>query len=92
MAPAARQYGQWVNFVITPGNVSDNNAGLLIELLRGLKGQCFGDRGYLTKLFAEFYQQGLHIVTKVRPGMKNVLMPPQCHEHRPGGDDRLLLL
>lgn len=69
------QYGQLVNFVITPGNVSDNNAGLLTELLDGLKGQCFGDRGYLTKLFAEFYQQGLHIVTKVRRGMKNALMP-----------------
>jgi hypothetical protein len=69
------QYGQLVNFAVTPGNVSDNNAGLLTELLDGLKGQCFGDRGYLTKLFAEFYQQGLHIVTKIRRGMKNALMP-----------------
>jgi hypothetical protein len=69
------QYGQLVNFVITPGNVADNNGSLLIELLEGLKGQCFGDRGYLTGLFAEFYQAGLQIVTKVRRKMKNVLMP-----------------
>lgn len=74
------QYGQLVNFCITPGNVADNNGGLLTELLSGLKGQCFGDRGYLSKLFAEFYQQGLHIVTagrprKIRRKMKNVLMP-----------------
>ena len=38
------QYGQLVNFVITPGNVADNNGGLLTELLADLKGQCFGDR------------------------------------------------
>ncbi len=74
------QYGQLVNFAITPGNVSDNNGGLPTELLDGLKGQCVGDRGYLTKLFAEFYQRGLHIVTpglprKVRRRMKNALMP-----------------
>lgn len=69
------QYGQLVNFVITPGNVADNNGALLTELLAGLKGQCFGDRGYLTKLFASFYEQGLQIVTKLRRRMKNVLMP-----------------
>lgn len=75
MAPATRQYGQLANLVITPGNVADHSGGLLTELLAGLKGQCFGDRGYLSKLFAEFYQQGLHIVTKIRRKMKNVLMP-----------------
>lgn len=69
------QYGQLVNFVITPGNVADNNGALLTELLADLKGQCFGDRGYLTKLFAAFYEQGLQIVTKLRRRMKNVLMP-----------------
>jgi hypothetical protein len=69
------QYDQLVSFAVTPGNVSDNNGSLLTELLGGLKGQCFGDRGYLTKLFAEFYQQGLHIVTNVRRGMKNASTP-----------------
>ena len=69
------QYGELINFMITPGNVSDNNASLLPELLADLQGQCFGDRGYLTKLFAEFYQRGLHLVTKLRRRMKNTLMP-----------------
>lgn len=69
------QYGQLVNFVLTPGNVADNNGSLLTELLANLQGQCFGDRGYLTKLFAQFYAQGLQIVTKLRRRMKNVLMP-----------------
>jgi hypothetical protein len=42
------QYGELVNFVLTPGNVADNNAGVLAEALEGLQGQCLGDRGYLT--------------------------------------------
>src|SRR5690606_38980280 len=48
---------------------------VLRELLTGLKGQCFGDKGYITKLFEEFYQQGLHLITKVRGNMKNRLIP-----------------
>jgi Transposase DDE domain len=68
------EYGQIINFVLTPGNISDNNGRLLRVLLADLQGQCFGDRGYLTKLFAEFYERGLHIVTKIRRKMKNVLM------------------
>ena len=68
------QYGQLINFLLTPGNVADNNAGVLTELLTDLQGQCFGDRGYLTKLFSQFYEQGLQIVTKLRRKMKNTLM------------------
>lgn len=45
------QYGELVNFVLTPGNVADNNIGVLHQALDGLQGQCLGDRGYLTKLF-----------------------------------------
>lgn len=69
------QYGELVNFVLTPGNVADNNAGVLTEALEGLQGQCVGDRGYLTKLFAQFYAQGLQLITKLRRRMKNILMP-----------------
>lgn len=68
------QYGELVNFVLTSGNVADNNGSVLIELLADLQGQCFADRGYLTKLFSQFYQQGLQIVTKLRRKMKNTLM------------------
>jgi hypothetical protein len=68
------QYGQIVNFLLTEGNVADNNAFVLNELLSDLQGQCFGDRGYLTKLFAHFYQRGLELITKIRRKMKNALM------------------
>lgn len=68
------QYGALVNFVLTSGNVADNNGSVLTELLADLQGQCFGDRGYLTKLFSQFYEQGLQIVTKLRRKMKNTLM------------------
>lgn len=69
------QVGQLMSVLFTPGNVADNNHKVLRELLSKLKGQCFGDKGYLTKLFEEFYNQGLYIVTKVRTKMKNQLMP-----------------
>ncbi|MBD2701486.1 IS982 family transposase, partial [Spirosoma sp. BT702] len=57
------------------GNVADNNKNLLPELLADLQGHCFGDCGYLTSLFADFYARGLQLVTKLRGRMKNTLMP-----------------
>lgn len=71
---AINERGQLMNFVLTPANVADNNDGVLRQLLKGLKGRCYGDKGYLTKLFEEFYQQGLRLVTKVRSNMKNQLV------------------
>lgn len=67
--------GELIDFLFTQGNVADNNHEVLRKLLGGLKGQCFGDKGYLTTLFEEFYQQGLQLVTKVRSKMKNRLIP-----------------
>lgn len=69
------QTGQLVSVMFTPGNIADNNHKVLQHLLSKLKGQCFGDKGYLTKLFEEFYKQGLQLITKVRTKMKNQLMP-----------------
>lgn len=68
------ELGQIVNVEITPANVSDNDDDLLKKMLKNLKGKCFGDKGYLTKLFEEFYLQGLTLITKVRKNMKNKLM------------------
>ena len=67
--------GQVMNFLLTPGNVADNNQDVLQHLLQGLQGECYGDKGYLTTLFERFYQQGLHLITKVRNKMKNKLLP-----------------
>nr|WP_028665287.1 transposase [Runella zeae] len=63
-----------IKFVLTLGNVADNNAAVLTEILGGLQGQCFGDRVYLTKLFAQFYEQALQLGTKLQRRMKNTLM------------------
>lgn len=66
--------GQIMNFLITPANVADNNEQLLKQLLHGLQGECYGDRGYLTKLFEHFYLQGLHLITRIRGNMKSQLL------------------
>lgn len=68
------ELGQIMNFLITPANVSDNNDEVLRRLLGRLQGCCYADKGYLSKLFEEFYQQGLRLVTKVRSNMKNQLL------------------
>ena len=69
------ELGEIMNFMLTPANVMDNNELVLKKMLKGLKGKCYGDKGYLSKLFAFFYQQGLHLVTKIRENMKPQLVP-----------------
>ena len=64
--------GQILRFLFTPANVADNNTTVLQDMLGGLKGKCFGDRGYLTKLFETFYSQGLSLITKVKKNMKKL--------------------
>lgn len=66
--------GEIIDFLITPGNVADNNENLLHQLLREVKGKVFGDKGYLTKIFNELYEQGTRLITKVRRNMKTVLV------------------
>ena len=68
------QHGEVINFLLTPGNVADNNATVLDELLTGLQGECYGDKGYLTTLFEQFYRQGLRLITMLRRRMKNKLL------------------
>jgi len=66
--------GDIINFDFTPANVADNNHDLLRRICEGLRGKMFGDKGYLTKLFEEFYQKGLRFITKVKRNMKNQLI------------------
>ena len=68
------QKGEIINFTFTPGNVADNNQDVLRYLLKDIKGKCFGDKGYMSALFEEFYLQGLQLLTKVRANMKNKLL------------------
>jgi hypothetical protein len=69
------QLGEIVSFLLTPGNVADNNHQVLHCLLDHLKGHCIGDKGYLTTLFEHFYERGLQLITRIRTKMKNQLMP-----------------
>ncbi|MBL0941926.1 MAG: IS982 family transposase [Alphaproteobacteria bacterium] len=61
--------GEIMTFCVTPGNVDDRKP--LIQLLRGLKGLAFGDKGYLcTKRAEELAQKGISMITKVKKNMK----------------------
>ncbi|RFS17212.1 hypothetical protein D0T08_05370 [Emticicia sp. C21] len=64
-----------MNFMLPPANVMDNSEEVLKKMLQGLKGKCYSDKAYLSKLFSYFYQQGLHLVNKIRENMKNQLNP-----------------
>lgn len=62
--------GQIVAFSFTPGNVADNNQKLLQQLVTNLKGYLIGDKGYYTKLFETFYENGLHLILRPKKNMK----------------------
>jgi len=68
--------GEIVAFFITPGNVSDINARLIQKLTKGLRGEIFGDKGYISKkVKTKLKEQGLELVTKIRKNMKPRLLP-----------------
>jgi hypothetical protein len=69
-------YGELLDFMITPGNIADNNHALMREITKTLYGKIFGDKGYLlkTSFFKELYLKGKHVVTKRRKNMANQLM------------------
>jgi IS5 family transposase len=69
------QYGEIISFIITPGNVADNNLELGLKLCKGLCGKLFGDKGYISKKLREALAgQNLFLVTKIKKNMKNQLM------------------
>ena len=68
------EHKQLVCFLITPANVADNNKQVLSYMLSGLKGKCYGDKGYLTAMLEELLEKGLHLVSKIRKNMKNMLL------------------
>ena len=68
--------GEILDFEITPGNVSDNNSSVIEKLTQKVHGEMYGDKGYLlnSNLFKKLYLKGVHMVTKLRSNMKNILM------------------
>lgn len=77
---------QLVNFLLTGGNIADNNHQLLSYLLRDIKGKVYGDKGYLSKLKEDFLNKGVDLVAKMRRnGKKDALVVEKdayYHRHR----------
>ncbi len=68
--------GEITSFMLTPGNVADNNPKLGAKLCQRVSGKLYGDRGYISKeLFETLWEQGTHIVTGIKRNMKNKLLP-----------------
>lgn len=66
--------GNLIKVAFSSGNKDDRKA--LKHMAPGLFGKIFGDRGYISKeLFNDLYKDGLQLITRVKKGMKNSLMP-----------------
>jgi hypothetical protein len=66
--------GELLAVKFTTGNVDDRQP--VPALTKGLTGQLFGDKGYISQpLFNQLWQQGLQLVTRIKKNMKNKLMP-----------------
>lgn len=74
--------GELVKVKFTPGNKDDRKT--LETMTDGLFGKVCGDRGYIGKGFAARQaDKGIQIITRLKKGMKNILMDL---------DDKMLLL
>jgi len=66
--------GELLSLRLTPGNTDDRRP--VPELVKGLFGKLFGDKGYVSQpLFETLYDEGLQLVTRLKTGMKNRLLP-----------------
>jgi hypothetical protein len=66
--------GELLAVKITPGNTDDHAP--VTDLVAGLFGKLFGDRGYISQpLFEQLYEDGLQLITKLRKNMKERLVP-----------------
>lgn len=65
--------GELLACTLTLGNVDDRTP--VPQLTKGLFGKLFGDKGYISKaLFAELFERGIQLITKLKSNMKNQLM------------------
>ncbi|MCA1614372.1 MAG: IS982 family transposase [Acidobacteria bacterium] len=66
--------GELLSLRLTPGNTDDRRP--VPELVKGLFGKLFGDRGYVSQpLFETLYDEGVQLVTRLKTRMKNRLLP-----------------
>lgn len=66
--------GELLSLRLTPGNTDDRRP--VPELVKGLFGKLFGDKGYVSRpLFETLYDGGVQLMTKLKRGMRNRLLP-----------------
>ena len=66
--------GELLSVRLTPGNTDDRRP--VPELVRGLFGKLFGDKGYVSQpLFEALYDEGVQLITRLKVRMRNRLMP-----------------
>jgi hypothetical protein len=71
---AINDCGELLSLRLTPGNTDDRRP--VPELVKGLFGKLFGDRGYVSQpLFEALYDEGVQLVTRLKARMKNRLLP-----------------
>jgi hypothetical protein len=65
--------GELLSLRLTPGNTDDHQP--VPELVKGLFGKLFGDKGYISQtLFETLYDDGVQLVTRLKTKMKNRLV------------------
>ena len=70
---AVNDRGERLSCCLTPGNVDDRTP--VPQMRKRLRGKLFGDRGYISAPLTQvLFEQGLHLITRLRKNMKNQLM------------------
>jgi hypothetical protein len=70
---AVNDRGELLACCLTPGNVDDRKP--VPQMVKRFRGKLIGDRGYISASLTELlFEQGLHLITKLRKNMKNKLM------------------
>ena len=70
---AVNDQGELLACCLTPGNVDDRKP--VPSMVKKLRGKLFGDRGYISAPLTQLlFEQGLHLITRLRKNMKNRLM------------------
>jgi hypothetical protein len=70
---AVNDRGELLACCLTPGNVDDRTP--VPQMVRDLRGKLIGDRGYISAPLTDLlFEQGLHLITRLRKNMKNHLM------------------
>ena len=70
---AVNDRGELLACCLTPGNGDDRTP--VPQMVKKLRGKLFGDRGYISAPLTQLlFEQGLHLITRLRKNRKNHLM------------------